>query len=808
MSRRKAFDTSLSGGNAKAPQRQSQVAPATTSANSHDYDHVHDDNHDHIIAPKPVKIGKTVAAPPDADSSVCFICAEQVTYWAVGTCNHHVCHVCAIRLRVFYKMIECAYCKTLCPSLLFAREQAAFPVGPLRKPSSEQRMERAQAEAEKPENKGKKWYQGLVLPGTLDLKEFEFKDEKLGVVFEDEEVMEQSLLLLRFNCPYPDCAHMSNGWQALEKHTLAEHGLVFCKLCTGQLSRFSHEQVLYPPHLLAIHDPSRLHRGQKPPRPRSDKERELVKSWDTPHPVCEFCHEAFFGPDELFKHMRERHEECFVCKGMGHRDVYFQNYAKLENHFSRDHFPCPFPICIEKKFQVFGSELDLRAHMMEEHGEQMSQRDRAQARHVHLEFSARPDAGSSRAGGRGFSLGTRDGPQAQQLSAPPMNAAQAAQQRRQIQTDKQEEGRRRKAFATGLTDGSGPATAPSPASNPASGRQSPSESASGFATPREEVDDVTAVRHAALLSRVSMLVGDSPTKLASFRSAVRQFKNNESSAKDMIDTLFYVLDQDREATGGVGREIANLFDSEGEKEKQQAILTAVNVFRVQQQEQFPALGGAPTGVGTNWAGVSSGRILSAKRATHTGRGSSNSSAVWARVEAAAAQPRATTGVNGRHVPGATTPQRLGPSNFPSLGEGSSSRSATHSTPWAGGGAGSSSKTPSALAGPQIRSVNLPSVSSGKKPTINRASFPSLPSSGKSRAEERAALFSKPTARDESIARIRGTAPTPPNASRWGSGSADEAANGVADLSVQDEAPKPSKKKGKQKQLLFSVSARP
>lgn len=99
--------------------------------------------------------------------------------------------------------------------------------------------------------------------------------------------MEASLLLLRFNCPYPDCAHMANGWPALEKHTLAEHGLVFCKLCTRQLSRFSHEQVLYPPHLLALHDPSRLHRGQKPPRPRSEKEQELVKSWEAPHPMCE-----------------------------------------------------------------------------------------------------------------------------------------------------------------------------------------------------------------------------------------------------------------------------------------------------------------------------------------------------------------------------------------------------------------------------------------------------------------------------------------------------------------------------------------
>lgn len=89
MSRRKAFDTSLSGGKAKAPQSQDQVAPATSAQRAPDHDHDHD--HDHIHTPKPVKAGKTVAEPPDADSSVCFICAEPVTYWAVGTCNHHVC---------------------------------------------------------------------------------------------------------------------------------------------------------------------------------------------------------------------------------------------------------------------------------------------------------------------------------------------------------------------------------------------------------------------------------------------------------------------------------------------------------------------------------------------------------------------------------------------------------------------------------------------------------------------------------------------------------------------------------------------
>lgn len=148
--------------------------------------------------------------------------------------------------------------------------------------------------------------------------------------------MEATLLLLRFNCPFPDCPHMAAGWDALEKHTLAIHGLVLCSLCRRQLSRFAHEQVLYPPHLLPLHDPSRVQRGQRPPRLRGDKEIELVKGWDAAHPMCEvrpaehgssvshnlqFCHEAFFGPDELFSHMRTKHEECFVCRQLGEKDV-------------------------------------------------------------------------------------------------------------------------------------------------------------------------------------------------------------------------------------------------------------------------------------------------------------------------------------------------------------------------------------------------------------------------------------------------------------------------------------------------------
>ena len=75
---------------------------------------------------------------------------------------------------------------------------------------------------------------------------------------------------------------------------------------------FVHEHTLYTRAQLVQHLPSLLHRsGSGPAKGKAD---------DGAHPMCEFCRECFFGDDELFVHMRERHEECFVCKKAGIRD--------------------------------------------------------------------------------------------------------------------------------------------------------------------------------------------------------------------------------------------------------------------------------------------------------------------------------------------------------------------------------------------------------------------------------------------------------------------------------------------------------
>lgn len=98
---------------------------------------------------------------------------------------------------------------------------------------------------------------------------------------------------------------------------------------------------------------------------------------------------CFFSEEDINKHMKERHEECFVCKRKGIMDALcvssrappdwqqaadqslvllnsFQNYQQLESHFGKDHYPCYDASCLEKKFVVFGSEMDLKVHQLAE----------------------------------------------------------------------------------------------------------------------------------------------------------------------------------------------------------------------------------------------------------------------------------------------------------------------------------------------------------------------------------------------------------------------------------------------------------
>lgn len=64
----------------------------------------------------------------------------------------------------------------------------------------------------------------------------------------------------------------------------------------------------------------------------------------------------------------------------------FQNYDSLEKHFTHAHHPCPRPECQARKFVVFNSVLDLKAHMLDEHHVEMSSKDKKDARRIQPEF--------------------------------------------------------------------------------------------------------------------------------------------------------------------------------------------------------------------------------------------------------------------------------------------------------------------------------------------------------------------------------------------------------------------------------------
>lgn len=67
--------------------------------------------------------------------------------------------------------------------------------------------------------------------------------------------------------------------------------------------------------------PQHQHRSKDPDKGKDAGGGKDMTEVDFVHPMCTFCSDSFYSGDELYSHLRERHEECFVCKRLGLRDV-------------------------------------------------------------------------------------------------------------------------------------------------------------------------------------------------------------------------------------------------------------------------------------------------------------------------------------------------------------------------------------------------------------------------------------------------------------------------------------------------------
>ncbi|KAG9236261.1 hypothetical protein BJ875DRAFT_372504 [Amylocarpus encephaloides] len=493
----------------------------------------------------------------EVEAEVCFICASDVVHNAVAPCNHRTCHICALRMRALYKTKDCAHCRSSAPFVIFTDDAT-------------------------------KRYEGY------DDGDIAAVDENIGIRYEKNEIMDDTILLLRYNCPDPTCDEACRGWPSLHRHVRNQHGKKICDLCSRHKKVFTHEHELYTDSELQRH----MKKGD-------DNPGAVDQSGFKGHPLCGFCAERFYGEDELYVHCREKHERCFVCDRRGGRPQYYQNFVKLSEHFQADHFPCLDRECQEQKFVVFETEMDYKAHQLEVHGNSLSKDVRRDARVVDMasfEYRApyvqeRSRGGSQRDQREGRGRGRGRDPNAEPVpasTAQPLRRDEQAFQRQMAVQSAQSVTTR--TFGGQLTAGPTPAqsrapaaqepptiTTPRPSSNVDTVIQGLADAELSSASTQ---DQARGLRHRVVIERASAMLQNDASKLNQFRNSISYFKTNAMTATALIDSFFALFsDTSSNSLGTLVREVADLYEDEG---KSDSLRTAWNDWRAI-NEDYPSL---------------------------------------------------------------------------------------------------------------------------------------------------------------------------------------------------------------------------
>lgn len=481
--------------------------------------------------------------------------------------------------------------------------------------------------------------------------------DNLGIKYEKTEIYDDTVLLLQYNCPDSDCAHVCRSWDDLYHHVRSVHHKNICKLCLKYKKVFAHEH-----ELLSFRD------LQKHERFGDDNPGAVDQSGFKGHPECGFCSERFYGDDELFSHCRDKHEKCHICErqNSGHRPQYFLNYDELEVHFGKDHFLCQDRECLDKKFVVFGSVMDLKGHQLEAHPNGLSKDARRDARRVDISnFDYRTGyqepRGSRRAGrGRGRDPNSEAIPAS---SAQPLRRDELAYQR-QVDLSNRQNG----------APSTGPATQrPTirPSFQPPVVQMEHMNLGSTDTTETTPQEQARQIQHNAVITRATSLLKNDSVKIDEFRRRVSSYRTSNTSAPELIDGFFQLFDCSSTDMGKLIKELANIYESQA---KRDGLLQAWNDWRAI-NEDYPSLPGLPepSQPTPNTASTAGRRILRLKSSTaQSSRSATNRSVAWVGGNA----PSVTPAANAMAFPSLKNANRKG------LGRGTSSWATSSSTPQA------------------------------------------------------------------------------------------------------------------------------
>ncbi|OPB43385.1 hypothetical protein A0O28_0105760 [Trichoderma guizhouense] len=661
----------------------------------------------------------------DDDAEVCFICANPVAHHSIAPCNHKTCHICGLRMRALYKTKDCAHCRTSAAFVIFTDD-------------AEKRFE------------------------DYTDKDFTTTDSSIGIKYTNEDIVGDTVLLLRYNCPDESCDFAGLGWADLHRHVKSAHRKRMCDLCTRNKKVFTHEHELFTDKELEKH----MRHGD-------DKPGAADQTGFKGHPLCGFCGERFYDDDKLFEHCRMKHERCFLCDRRDSRQPhYFLNYEELEKHFKKDHFLCSDRGCLEKKFVVFESELDMQAHNLAEHAGKHVGRD---ARLVDISaFDIRQSYQQERRGGGGGGGGQRDGegrgararrggnrgrdPNEDSIlptvsSSVPLRRDELAFQRQMaIVSAPSGSNRTFRGQLSAPTPAPAPSTAPvtptlaptpAQASTARNAAQAPSRPRSvgpgaGPAAPTNAIENLSLtdtanlsaeerarlVRHGSVIERAANLLGNDSHKMAAFRSHISTYRQGGFTAPQLVEAFFTLFaDVSSTALGTLVRELADLFD---DKNKADSLRKAWQDWRAINEDypSLPGLGGmqGATSSSSGWASAAatntnftvvganqrnSTRVLKLKNSTRLG----------------GPAPNPVRSVPG-WVPASSSSKPPSSSAFPSLPPPSSSSSS------AAARVASSASAPSWTASSSSQSTQ--SRGRGPPPPNTRAedAFPALPAAPK------------------------------------------------------------------------------
>jgi E3 ubiquitin-protein ligase ZNF598 len=567
-------------------------------------------------------------ADDDVEAEVCFICASPVIHQSVAPCNHRTCHICALRMRALYKNKECAHCRTAAPYVIFTDDAT-------------------------------KRFEDYSV-GAPDITT---TDDNIGIRYNKEDIVGDTVLLLRYNCPDTECDFAGLSWPDLHRHVRSTHHKKMCDLCTRNKKVFTHEHELFADKELERH----MRHGD-------DRPGAVDQTGFKGHPLCAFCGQRFYDGDKLYEHCRNKHERCFLCDREDPRQPhYYIDYNALEQHFKKDHHPCMDRECQEKKFVVFASEMDLKAHQLSEHGSSLSKDVRRDARLVDMagfDFRTsyqqeRRGGGGGRAGARGQGDGERErrgrgrDPNAEAIpasSAQPLRRDELAFQRQMAIHSSQSVSNR--TFGGQLSQQSVAAPASTSAA-PAANRNRGTAAVSNSSAPVAEMESLSLVdpdltteerarlmRHAAVIERASNLLQNDSSKIARFRNLISSYQNNKTAATTLVDSFFTLFaETSTTALGTLVREVADLFE---DKAKAETLRKAWNDWRAINEDYptLPALSGmhGATTASSGWAAAASSsatastaapsqrhttRVLKLKNSTQQSQRSSPQSTSWA-----------------------------------------------------------------------------------------------------------------------------------------------------------------------------------